>query len=803
MKRNIFLISVVISLGVCTFYFALEHIQYIQQNEVQFSIKSKILFQGSDISGKRIQGILGNRYLPVHNRANRNIFNGKKNYLNNNKKDSRIDERDMIIFSKNENIEEKEGGFDYLEEEEELTKKKTIHNKINDKNYIKPNFLEISTIYGYYKRNENYMPAEITRERLKKEKIGTLSFFRVLTSDLPVLNRVVQTVKLPVSKSSSSNNNSSFIENYVKNYSSRSLNNSRTLRVVRMLKMGQYILGVDVFRGKTPNSMWVRTSKSEYVPFFTRVQGIKGVVVHLEQESKIPGYVLLNEKPFESRSRDCTWIREFPIRTACLRFAHAIKESRRLLRDYNLLNILSTNTSLIPNPINNNDFNENLSRLFSPMSNIEICASSEWTRCTLHEFCTWTYSIERKTSYCIHVSTQPVSKLQGKFDKLEYDTYNKTLDFNLNEINQDKKYFVYQPSGGMNNQRIQLEMALTICLIIKRTCVLPHMAQHTNYYFRYNMHPASRTTSMQRIFDMQKVLEIVDVVTLPENLTLIQWIESVGGLPYISQGTGLNTDTKDTNGWRVIMRDSRKMISKYIWKDAHIRRFSSDNSRFLFFANHTMWGTIDLYPWSKYYKLARNAIQFTRPTKLLAIKIANKLGKYNSLHIRRGDKKKEVGFLQVVRDADVYAKRMLPYIDETPSKTLYISTDEKDLKYLMPIADRGFNITTAYDLDQNLLNDYILRFPPQMYRDILGMIEQLICAYSLKFLGSSYSTFTMYILRLRRFYPTLAIYNSTISDYPLLEMNMTHQPLIYKDVNLEKYKSLCDPFRPENHRSPC
>eukprot|EP00515_Schizochytrium_aggregatum_P015961 CAMPEP_0202083858 /NCGR_PEP_ID=MMETSP0964-20121228/25492_1 /ASSEMBLY_ACC=CAM_ASM_000500 /TAXON_ID=4773 /ORGANISM="Schizochytrium aggregatum, Strain ATCC28209" /LENGTH=202 /DNA_ID=CAMNT_0048651599 /DNA_START=20 /DNA_END=628 /DNA_ORIENTATION=- len=201
--------------------------------------------------------------------------------------------------------------------------------------------------------------------------------------------------------------------------------------------------------------------------------------------------------------------------------------------------------------------------------------------------------------------------------------------------------------------------------------------------------------------------------------------------------------------------------------------------------------------WSNAAKTIRNALTFTRPIKDLAMTLADSVGLYNAIHVRRGDKRKEAGFLDVVRDADVYGQRMLPFINI--SRRLYVATDEMNLSYFNPIRELGFDLLTYRDLDQELLLNFATRFPLQMFRDVLGMIEQLICTYSYRFLGSSYSTFSLFILRIRRFFPALAIYNTTATDGSIVP----HLPAVQADIDFATYKSTCNPFRPELHRLPC
>jgi hypothetical protein len=388
----------------------------------------------------------------------------------------------------------------------------------------------------------------------------------------------------------------------------------------------------------------------------------------------------------------------------------------------------------------------------------------------------------------------------------------------------EERFFLFQPSGGMNNQRIILEMALAICLITNRTCVLPHAAQHTNYPLRYNLHTVDRLLSFQRIFDMDKLREAgVRVRTIPENQTLLEFVREHDGAAALE--AAVRGDSRETflagpasaaeKEWFVVNRDARKMTSRHVWGRLDIaKRFAGEPARFVFFAGMTMWKTIALGIFSDEFKAVRDSLAFAPHIKRVALRLADQLGAYNAIHVRRGDKVKEGNFLMLVRDPEVYGQRLMRYTDVGP--TLYVATDERDAAYFQPLRDQGYKLVTWRDLDPALLGGFLARFPRQMFFDILGTVEQSLCALANRFLGSTYSTFTMFILRLRMLFPKLG----PLEERPKLGGPVLRKllPKRMKGMLLDdptascplpdgspcwNYTSTCDAFIPASNKAPC
>jgi hypothetical protein len=235
-------------------------------------------------------------------------------------------------------------------------------------------------------------------------------------------------------------------------------------------------------------------------------------------------------------------------------------------------------------------------------------------------------------------------------------------------------------------------------------------------------------------------------------------------------------------------------MKKWSEKDI-IKLFGNVKQRVLYFANQTMWGTIDWRGVSGGWMEKKLVIANTMPPnhlKRISTKIANALGIYHAVHVRRGDKVGESNFKQVSHAPDWWASRIAEY--STITKLVYVATDEMKRDYFDGfIKNRGLDLVFWETLpEQDDLIRYLELYPRRMFMDVLGMIEQLLCAYAEKFLGSGYSTFTTYILRLRKYRTTLAA--DTTFD-PKTELGLP--------IHVRGKTSTCDPITSLTHSRPC
>ncbi|GBG31907.1 GDP-fucose protein O-fucosyltransferase 2 [Hondaea fermentalgiana] len=669
----------------------------------------------------------------------------------------------------------RQSAFDVLAETAELTSPREAW-ALSSKGGWDPsaswrNFTTLNSHLQDVGRSTEYEPVELSAEELASREIQHfLLFYTVESLELPVYREITSSVQLGA---------------------------PATLQpeFVRFVHRGDKVLGLQTEMIKKTNYFWLKLGPREYVPIHSRVVGRGGTIVHLRLDMKITSDRVMNERVYDDMRRDCAWVRDLSARNSCFRMMHLITELRRVLSESGLLRLRRIGTQEIVASAATHSFDDMMGMLLPAKSDREVCYSiNSWAACTQRPLCTWFFNATRQESGCVLDQDIAYPVLPKTLPQ-----YNASLDFPLpmeperTPIDPNERFFLYQPSGGINNQRIQLETALVICLLLDRTCVLPPVAQHTNFFFRYNMHHPRRMVSMQRIFNIPRLLEVVKVRTIPEGHTLMSWIDAIGGTPYIGTPTGLSSNTSET-GWRVVMRDARKMVSSFIWRDNDIKKiFAKDESRFLFFANASMWRTIDLMMLSPQYLAIKAHLTFTDTLKKQAIVFANSLGgSYNAIHVRRGDKRHEATFDEVARDPNYFGTRFLKYLPETTK--MYVASDERNRSYFDPLVEMGYEVITYKDFDQELLKAFLTRYPPTMYFDMLGIIEQLVCSYAYKFMGSPYSTFTLYILRLRRRFPLLS---QTFDDPPQL-------PAIYDGVDIEIDPEVaCNPYDPQRHTKPC
>lgn len=117
---------------------------------------------------------------------------------------------------------------------------------------------------------------------------------------------------------------------------------------------------------------------------------------------------------------------------------------------------------------------------------------------------------------------------------------------------------------------------------------------------------------------------------------------------------------------------------------------------------------------------------------------------YYALHIRRGD----FQYTETRLSAEEIWKNVRDKFDANVTRLIYISTDEKNKGFFEPFRRDGrFKLRFFDDYYPRLLNA-TMDFDP----NIIGMIEQILCANAHTFFGTPRSSFSGYISRLRGYY---------------------------------------------------
>lgn len=117
---------------------------------------------------------------------------------------------------------------------------------------------------------------------------------------------------------------------------------------------------------------------------------------------------------------------------------------------------------------------------------------------------------------------------------------------------------------------------------------------------------------------------------------------------------------------------------------------------------------------------------------------------YFALHIRRGDfQYKETR----IAAKDIWTN-VRPMLDPNITRLIYISTDEKERNFFRPFTtDNGhFHLRFFTDYEAELRRKF------HVNTNMIGMIEQVICANAHTFFGTPRSSFSGYITRMRGYY---------------------------------------------------
>lgn len=358
----------------------------------------------------------------------------------------------------------------------------------------------------------------------------------------------------------------------------------------------------------------------------------------------------------------------------------------------------------------------------------------------------------------------------------------------LCENNQEMKYLSYQPpGGGWNNQRVAFENAVVLAKLLNRTLIVHPLAPHQEIlrlkrsrkmsagYEIYNMLPKDKLLPLSKVIDLKELSKLVPVkevtsshVEFLKKYKHFRWHRVChNGLV----GMWVDTIPKKTNEekWKLLQRHMETNLPIYGDLPLYRRICKTEMKQYGNTSVRPVWGiwnelsnrTEDMLYFSEGSLYIRELLFFDKTTVLNAhewimrfIRFATDIRKrvadvleamghpFNAIHVRRTD---HPSSFRIKQD---YWLQLLNVRDAVNlTKTLYIATDEEDKTWFKPFNEAGYNLYFAEDFsDQLRLGNVNLA----VIQDMLGLCEQLICAHADHFVGSYYSTFTMYIKRLRK-----------------------------------------------------
>ena len=298
------------------------------------------------------------------------------------------------------------------------------------------------------------------------------------------------------------------------------------------------------------------------------------------------------------------------------------------------------------------------------------------------------------------------------------------------------RYFLFQQSGGISNQLKILGWALHACRILERTCVVPPIGPHTTFFSTYNKVPLGDCAAAPVMLDVPAMRAAAPVAFLQTTLAdfLHAHQDKLGG------------------AWRTVERNRLREKIESPWAASDVASFFADEpAQFLFFSKGTMWRNFNFS--EEEMEPVLRSVRFHPTLRGAARVLAERMGRYNALHIRFSDGESNKVRVDWLKPSSTFLYRMRMARFAEYSSALYIATvpSKAGHPYFGKIR-AGYNVTFSSALVHSDVVQRALRpFPDAMRTIALGAIEQHVCARAHKFLGTGFSTFSAQIRIMRRY----------------------------------------------------
>ena len=350
-----------------------------------------------------------------------------------------------------------------------------------------------------------------------------------------------------------------------------------------------------------------------------------------------------------------------------------------------------------------------------------------------------------------------------------------------------KKYISFDTWwGGFSNIRMTYELVGAISIITNRTIILPpkiyclFLSEHHNKNTFFNWWDAFDLKLFKSQFDC------VHYEDIPEYALLENDIQYFEGVDKIAKIIMFQDDFKQWGVQREI-KNSQVLVCDII-DDIDFKRFADNRDiinldlpdKFIHFPRN-LFGHFYYHVYGS-SPLQRNiirdkiqkGIKYKPSFYAQSYKVKEKIGDYNSIHVRRNDflsTRPETSTSQIDTLLDDISDRI-------PNNTpLFIATDEKD-KSLFD------NLRSKYEL--YFLDDFYQNL--QKYEALI--LDQIICSESNIFLGSKFSTFSDYINVLRGYTKKLDFHREG-TNFKLPPLNYLYFPWEKDGYGWEK---VCDSY---------
>ena len=302
-----------------------------------------------------------------------------------------------------------------------------------------------------------------------------------------------------------------------------------------------------------------------------------------------------------------------------------------------------------------------------------------------------------------------------------------------------KRYFTYQPSGGSSNQRIVIENALLLGRALNRTVIVPQLGPHTSMWWNFNKIPLTDLLAFDALLDRERAETIAPVLPL-RGITFKRF---------------LAVNENKTATWRRVEWNSLGEKRQRPWTMADVlARFGNERADVLLFAQGTMW---EAFEFDK--RLAEEAQQAVRAHHALRraarLAVASRRtvlapDRYYAVHIRFMDDDGTELREGLLKSSTAFVWRMRKWNTSLP---LYVATvpGKRGSPYFRSFKAKFSRTVFGDALERDPgVRELLASIPRRMRETVLGIVEQLVCARAVGFLGTGFSTFSEHIRRMRR-----------------------------------------------------
>lgn len=298
-----------------------------------------------------------------------------------------------------------------------------------------------------------------------------------------------------------------------------------------------------------------------------------------------------------------------------------------------------------------------------------------------------------------------------------------------------EKYFVYQSSGGLSNQRIMLESALIVGKLLNRTVIVPQLGPHTSMWYNFNNIAVHDFIPADLLLDGDSIRSLSKVEFLTGNVTFRDFI----------------AENENPETWFRVMRNKLSDKRVFPWDMQYlVNHFAHLDSPVIVFARGTMWECFDFPP--EVIDNARRAVRAHPALRRIARDLVTQFFPkgFNSVHIRFMDDDGTYLREGLLKPAPAFIYRMKAYDKSLP---LYIATVPRRRYngYFKPFSGPFKTIVYGDVLENDpKVREFLGQYTRKMQTTVLGLIEQLVCARADMFIGTGFSTFSEHIRRMRR-----------------------------------------------------